>query len=42
MNKNYQTPIMEIIEFDNNVETQGASTTIDYPWQKDENGNLFG
>lgn len=40
--KNYESPFIQIISFDNEIETAGASTTIDYPWQSDENGNLFG
>ena len=41
MNKNYESPSIEIINFETNIQTAGASIVINYPWTKDEDGSGF-
>lgn len=41
MNKNYVTPSIEITKYDVEIELSGPSTTIDYPWNDDQDQGLF-
>ena len=40
MNKNYETPSIEIINYETEIQT-GPSIVIDYPWASDEDGSGF-
>ncbi len=40
MNENYQTPIIQIIEFAEEI-SLASSTVINYPWKKDEDFEYF-
>ncbi len=41
MNKNYETPSIEIIKFDLEILTSGASIVVNYPWAKDNESDYF-
>jgi hypothetical protein len=32
MNKNYETPSIEIIEYESDIHTANSSTIFDFPW----------
>lgn len=40
MIKNYETPSIEIIEYETEIQT-GPSVIIDYPWGDDNDGSGF-
>ena len=35
MNKNYETPSIEIINYESGVLTAGGSVVIDFPWAEE-------
>ena len=40
MMKNYETPSIEIVNFETEIQT-GPSIVIEYPWAGDEDGSGF-
>ena len=38
MNKEYEQPLLEIINYDNQIKMLNNSIIIDYPWGSDEHG----
>ena len=41
MNKNYEAPFIEIIKFENEIHTAGASIVIEFPWVEDGESEFF-
>ena len=41
MNKNYETPSIEIIKFDLEILTSGASIVVNYPWDDADESGFF-
>lgn len=41
MDKNYETPSIEIIEYETEIQTAGSSTIFDYPWLDDSDSGFF-
>lgn len=41
MIKNYETPSIEIIEYETEIETANSSTIFDYPWAGDDESSFF-
>lgn len=41
MNRNYDTPLIEIIEFNDDIVTANASIVFDYPWIDDNDNDFF-
>lgn len=41
MSKNYETPTIQITDFDCLVETEGGSIVVNYPWKDAENEGFF-
>lgn len=41
MIKNYETPSIEIIEYETEIETAGASIVINFPWADDDESDFF-
>lgn len=41
MMKNYETPSIEIIEYETEIQTAGGSIVIDYPWADENDGSGF-
>ena len=41
MMKNYETPAIQITEFDSLVETADGSIVVNYPWEDTNNEGFF-
>ena len=41
MSKNYETPSIEIIEYETEIETSSTSTIFDYPWADEGDSSFF-
>ena len=41
MNRNYETPSIEIINFEKDIHTAGASIVIEFPWAEDGESEFF-
>lgn len=41
MNKNYETPTIEIVSYDLNILTAGGSIVIDFPWSDEYESDYF-
>ena len=41
MSKNYETPVIQIKEFDLLIETEGGSIVVNWPWEETENEGFF-
>ena len=39
--KNYQTPSIEIIKYESEIQTAGASIVIDFPWVDENESDFF-
>ena len=39
--KNYQTPSIEIIKYESEILTAGASIVIDFPWADEDESEFF-
>ena len=41
MSKSYETPVIQITEFDSLVETADGSIVVNYPWEDTNNEGFF-
>ena len=41
MMKNYETPSIEIINYESEIQTAGASIVIEFPWAEDGESEFF-
>ena len=41
MMKNYETPSIEIVNYETEIQLAGASIVIDYPWAGEDDGSGF-
>ena len=41
MNKNYETPSIEILNYESDIQTVGGSIVIDFPWADDNESDFF-
>ena len=41
MMKNYETPSIEIVNYETEIQTAGASIVVEYPWDDNDGSGFF-